>query len=522
MKSEQAPTQQQSLPGRNILLVIADDLGRNLRIYGQEGIATPNIDRLAAQGTVFDYAYASTASCSGSRSTLYTGLHTHENGQYGLKLGYKLLHYFATFDGIESAPGLFNHLGYLTAIIGKVHVGPDHVYPWAKRYEKEGRDATFLRDSLRDCISRSRDEGRPFFATIGFTDPHRDMTRAGFGNRPEGYPEVEEVHYDPDTLTVPPFLTDLPEVRRELSEYYQAVSRMDAGLGMFLDELDRRGVAEDTLVVFLSDNGPPFVNSKATLYDAGVRLPMLARCPGKRAGTRSPNLVSWLDVLPTFLDWAGASHLNSPPPNAQDGVQQQPPAKTDEQPRNGIQHLVSKSGDYVPRRRGRSILPIMDAEEPLPAWDHVFGSHTFHETTSYYPTRFLRDRRYKYHRNVAWKLDFPFAGDLYGALSWEGIRNAPAPVRIGQRLLRDYVRRPPEQLFDLEADPDEVRDLAADPAHAHVLREMRARLERWQRDTGDPWLVRDGQSVRVLYNHLDAGLVLPDRFDFDVENPGNR
>ena len=119
-------------PTNNILLLIADDLGKEmLGCYtGPPTLQTPNIDGLAARGTKFDNAFASTASCSGSRSTIYTGLHTHQNGQYGLNGG---RHHFTTFDGIATAPKLFNDLGYLTAIVGKVHVGPESVYPWTIR-----------------------------------------------------------------------------------------------------------------------------------------------------------------------------------------------------------------------------------------------------------------------------------------------------------------------------------------------------------------------------------------------------
>ena len=472
-----------SRPG-NILLVIADDLGKNLRVYNEPSLSTPNIDRLAVEGTVFDYAFASTASCSGSRSTIYTGLHTHQNGQYGLLRGYQLLHYFTTFPHINTLPKIFNEIGYLTGIIGKIHVGADFVYPWTVNKDREARDVAWIRDQMDGFITKAKNDKKPFHLTIGLTDPHRDMTRGGFGND-QDYRDVKKTTYDPKDVIVPSFLTDVPEVRQELSEYYTSINRLDQGIGMFLDILEKQGVEDDTMVVFLSDNGPPFVNSKATLYDAGVRLPMIIRCPGKTPGTRNGNLISYLDLLPTFLDWAGHNE------------------------RKGT-------------RRGRSFLSILDSEEVHPEWDGVFGSHTFHETVSYYPTRFLRTRRWKYHRNIAWKLDFPFAGDLYGALSWEGIRNMPGPIKIGERPLKDYIQRPPELLFDMENDANEVHNLADKPEYAATLKELRDTLENWQRETEDPWLIRDGQSVRVLYNHLDAGLKLPDRFDFDVDNPGNK
>jgi len=462
----------------NILLMIADDLGRMAGCYGETAIRTPNIDALAGRGTRFDMAFTSTASCSASRSVIYTGLHTHETGQYGLHHDH---HHFMTFADVPTAPRLLNQAGYHTGIIGKVHVGPAEVYPWTLREESGTRDVAWVAARAGAYFAARLADRVPFFLTVGFIDPHRDETRGGFGNDDFG---AEDPVFDPDAVAVPPFLPDLPEVRAELAAYYRSVHRLDRGVGLVLAALDAAGLAEDTLVVFLSDNGAPFLNSKTTLFDAGVHLPLILHRPGQRAGVANPNLVSFTDLLPTFLDLAGAA----PDPG---------------------------------KRRGRSLLPILEDSAPRPGWDIVFGSHTFHEVTNYWPTRFLRTPRYKYHRNVAWQLDFPFSGDLYGSLSWQGIRRTD-PVMIGKRPLRDYVRRPPEELFDLETDPQEVTNLAQDPDQADRLASFRARMEAWQRDTRDPWLYRDGVSVMAVEHHLPNGLHLPERFDFDPDRPGDR
>lgn len=462
----------------NILLLIADDLGRMAGCYGEPAIRTPHIDALAARGTRFDMAFTSTASCSASRSVIYTGLHTHETGQYGLHHDH---HHFMTFADLPTAPALLNEAGYHTGIIGKVHVGPAEVYPWQLREESATRDVGWVAERARAYFD-DRSAGRqPFFLTIGFIDPHRDETRGGFGNDAFG---TDDPVVDPRHVHVPPFLTDLPEVREELAAYYRSVHRLDRGVGLVLSALEAAGLAEDTLVVFLSDNGAPFLNSKTTLFDAGVHLPLIVYRPGQTPGIANPNLVSFTDLLPTFLDVAEAKAATG-------------------------------------KRRGRSLLPILEATAPLPGWDVVFGSHTFHEVTNYWPTRFLRTERYKYHRNVAWQLDFPFSGDLYGSLSWQGIRRTD-PVMIGQRALADYIRRPAEELYDLETDPLEVVNLASDPDHAARLAGFRDRLERWQRETRDPWLYRDGMSVMAVEHHLKAGLHLPDRFDFDPAAPADR
>ena len=481
-------------PTKNILLMIADDLGRSqLSCYGCNALKTPNLDALASSGSRFDMAFASTASCSGSRTTIYTGLHTHENGSYGL-IGQR--NGFQTSDNVETAPQLFNKLGYKTGILGKVHVGPDRLYPWQHRAESDSRDVAKVADQAEDFFKSANSQ--PFFLTIGFVDPHRTLeTRGGFGNVEGNYDErLQDRVFDPQEVEIPPFLSDLPEVRQELSEYYRAIHRMDQGVGMILAALERCGMADNTLVLFLSDNGPPFINSKTTLYDAGVRLPFLLRVPGRTPGIVNSNLVSWLDVLPTFLAWAG--HENYP----------------------------TAEGNVGPRR-GRSILPIMDETKLLAEWDHVFGSHTFHEITNYWPTRYLRNRRYKYHRNVCWKLDFPFAMDLYASMSFEGMRNSATESKeamVGPRTLKSYICRPPEELYDLEQDSLEVKNLAGDEAHAETLKSMRAALEKWQELTEDLWLWRDGTSVVRYreYNYAREGLRIPDRFDFDAENPENK
>jgi N-sulfoglucosamine sulfohydrolase len=146
----------------------------------------------------------------------------------------------------------------------------------------------------------------------------------------------------------------------------------------------------------------------------------------------------------------------------------------------------------------------------------------------------MRTHRYKYHRNIAWRLDFPFAADIYGSLSWEDVRNQVASSKegevgevggekmIGKRKLKDYFFRPPEELYDVWADPLEVMNLAADPGHSGVLEGMRTKLEEWQRRTEDPWFYRDGVSVKFVQYHVDAGMRVPERFEFDLERPGNR
>lgn len=490
---------------RNILLMIADDLGNYTGSYGVSSIKTPSLDKLASEGVRFTSAFASTASCSGSRSTIYTGLHTHENGQYGLNI-FKT--HFQTFPHIEMAPLLFNHGGYLTGILGKVHVGPDEVYPWTWRRESGSRDVAWVADQAEEFFQEAKNGSKPFFLTIGYVDPHRDLTRGGFGNEDPVDGRVQPLDVQLEDVEIPHWLPDLHETRLDFVQYYKAINRMDQGIGMVLQALARQGLADDTLVIFTSDNGPPFINAKTTLYDAGTRLPMIIRRPGGPSGTTNPNMISFIDLLPTLLDWAGLGpgySLSAVP--------------SDQRSLLTPGYLLNKQKADSPPRLGRSFLPILDRTDLLPdsQWQHhVFGSHTYHELQNYWPTRVLRSRRYKYHRNIAWRLDFPFASDLYASLTFEGVRNADPPM-IGKRPLKNYLFRPAEELFDLETDPDEVVNLATDPAYAELLLKLRSTLEAWQKQTGDLWLLRDGCSVKMLSRYAGE-LEVPDRFDIDADD----
>ena len=497
-----------SSPQKNILFLIADDLGKCLGCYGAKGLSTPNIDTFAATATVFDNAFTSTASCSASRTVMYTGLHPHENGQYGL-LG--SVNHYQSFDHIQSAPRLFNALGYQTGIVGKVHVGPPSVFPWQTREESETRNVTWTADRAEAFFRKANENKKPFYLTVGYVDPHRDITTRGeFGNKEDCGGKFTAPDIQRDQVEIPPWLTDVEETRQEYVEYYKSIARLDFGIGLVLEALKRQGLTDSTLVVLCSDNGPPFINSKTTLYDAGVQLPFIVRQPGlDTGGAHSPNLVSYVDILPTFLDWAGAPADFSVPVEAPQGqvftMETRPPSH--------------------PERLGRSFLPILGQEEDLPKaeWQQkVYGSHTFHEITNYWPTRFVRTRRFKYHRNIAWQLDFPFASDLYASLTLEGIRKQssadnPGEIMVGSRTLGQYVKRPVEELYDMEADPLEVENLAERDEFKSVLEEMRADVEAWQFRTKDPWLFRDGQSVVTLQRYAHQDLKVPGQWDFVVD-----
>jgi N-sulfoglucosamine sulfohydrolase len=272
------------------------------------------------------------------------------------------------------------------------------------------------------------------------------VNRFGNAARHEG---VRAERPDPKKVPVPPFLPDIPECREELAEYYQAVDRLDEGVGRLLETLRAAGRREDTVVLFLSDNGIAFPGAKTNLYEPGMRLPLIVRAPGsKRRGAASAAMVSWADITPTVLDLAGARPEG-------------------------------------PRFHGRSFRAALEGEDPA-GWDEVYGSHTFHEVTMYYPMRLVRGRRYKYILNLAHGLPFPFASDLWESATWQAFRERGLS-HYGKRPAEAYLHRPRHELYDLEADPHETRNLAADPEHRKVLEELQAKLKAWQESTGDPW-----------------------------------
>jgi N-sulfoglucosamine sulfohydrolase len=432
---------------RNVVLLVADDLGLQVGCYGDPKARTPNLDALAKNGTRFRHAFAAVSSCSPSRATLYTGLHTHTSGQYGLA---HAGHNFHTRPGVKSLPAVLNAAGYYTGIIGKVHVVPRAVYPFGVEVAAGlggNRNVVAMAAAARKFFADAGD--RPFLLVVGFADPHR--AARGFAND-KSFPGVKAVRFGPSDVTLPYFLPDKPDARQDLADYYQAVTRLDQGVGLVLKALQDAGRGGDTLVIFLSDNGIPFPGAKTTLYDSGIHLPLLVSSPAqRRRGLVNQAMVSWVDVMPTILDWA---QVKAPPGLA-----------------------------------GRSFLPVLEEENPR-GWGAVFGSHQFHEVTMYYPMRMLRTRTHKYLLNLAHPLDYPFASDLYNSATWQGVRKRGDKM-MGQRSVAQFVRRPREELYDLEKDPNELKNVAGDAKYAAVLAELRKRVKEWQEKTGDPWTIKD-------------------------------
>lgn len=418
----------------NIVLYVTDDWGTDIAgCFGNPVVRTPGLDALAAEGLRFPRAYCTTASCSPSRSVILTGMYNHANGQYGLAHSE---HHFASFPNIKSLPVLLANAGYRTLCAGKFHVEPEPAYHFAATLPVAAPQV--MAERCRPFITEESDA--PFFLYFCTTEPHRPFRREG------------AAPVDPKDVLVPPWLPDTPECREELAAYYGSIECADRGLARLIELLKETGRWDNTVVIFISDNGAPFPGAKTTLYEPGTRLPCVLRdpAPGRR-GAVCNAMISWADLTPTILDYAGAV-----------------PDK--------------------PRFHGRSFRAAAAEESPT-GWDEVYGSHTFHEVTMYYPMRSVRTRQHRLIWNIAHPLEYPFASDLYESATWQATLASKAEY-YGRRKVDAYLHRPRFELYDLENDPDEVVNLADDPAHAGLLLELQAKLKSFQERTKDPWILK--------------------------------
>ena len=428
---------------KNVVLIIADDLGMQLGCYGDPVIKSPNLDALAKKGVRFTKAYASVSSCSPSRASIFTGLYSHQNGMYGLQ---HPPHSQQCHAWVQGLPNLLRNAGYYTGLIGKFHVGPEASFNFHRlALNTKERNVAFMAQQAKAFLKTA--EKKPFFLVMGYQDPHR--AKEGFGNEPYAT-DKNEVKYDPQKVVVPYHLPDCEAVRKDLAEYYQSVSRMDRGVGLLLEVLRELGQLDDTLIIFISDNGIPFPGAKTTLYNAGIHLPLIVVGPGLPLGKTNNALVSFTDLTPTILDWTKADAPKYKLP-------------------------------------GKSILPIVNDDNPK-GWDTVFASHQFHEITMPYPMRAIVTPKYKLIANLDHQKEYPHASDLWGSPSWQHVRKTGEKM-MGQRSVASYLNRPKEELYDLTTDANELKNLASDPAHAKTLGDLRQRLRAWQQETSDPWTI---------------------------------
>jgi N-sulfoglucosamine sulfohydrolase len=443
----------------NMVLIIADDMSwDDVGAYGHPTIRTPHLDRLAREGMRFDQAFVTISSCSPSRASIITGRYPHNTGA-------EQLHWPLPADQVTFVEAL-RDAGYWTAAAGKWHMGDairdrfDLVLDAARLAAASqtmpgGGDLSGAEEWIETLRGRPRDQ--PFFLWFAAFDPHRDYTEGA----------IERPHRR-DEIVVPPYLPDVPEVRDDLALYYDEVTRLDDYVGQVMDELGRQGVAENTLVLFISDNGRPFPRDKTTLYDSGIRTPWIVYWPaGLPGGRTSASLVSTVDIAPTFLELAG------------------------------LEPLASFSG--------RSFLPILkDPDARIRS--HVFAERNWHDFDD--RSRAVRDNRYKYIRNDYTDIRNQPPADAVRSPTFQAMRRLRDAGSLSPEASRMFaVPRPAEELFLVAEDPHELRNLVLDPRHASALHELRRVLTAWQEETGD-----NAPEARTPDGfHPETGDVIPGR-----------
>jgi arylsulfatase A-like enzyme len=430
----------------NLVLILADDMAwDDCGAYGHKTLRTPNIDRLAREGMRFDRAFLTCSSCSPSRSSIITGRYPHNTDAE--QLHWPLPKEQVTFvEKLKAA-------GYWTAAAGKWHLGEAvkgrfdvvHEAGTAGFQLPSGAGAPagkMIQDKDESGCGQwvptlqSRPKDKPFFLWLAAFDPHRDyQTNA-----------IPVPHGTADVV-VPPYLPDVPEVRRDLALYYDEITRLDGNIGRVLDELDRQGVATNTLVLFLSDNGRPFPRCKTTVYDSGIRTPFLVRWPGHvKPGSVCASLVSSVDIAPGFLELAGLP--------------------------------------VAPGMQGWSFVRLLSKPQAK-IRDHVFAEHNWHDFDAL--GRAVRTERFKYIRNLDPELPNTPPADAVRSPTFVAMRRLRDKGLLTQEKLACFtVPKPAEEFYDLATDPHELRNVLSEPRYARVLDELRAELDKWQRDTRDP------------------------------------
>jgi N-sulfoglucosamine sulfohydrolase len=425
----------------NVLLIVSEDNGPHLGCYGDPYIATPHLDRLASEGVRFTRAYTTQAVCSPGRASILTGLYPHQNGQIGLAT-----HKYAMYESFPNIPSLLKEAGYRTGIIGKLHVNPESAFPfdywWNDRdyISFANRDVDQIAERASGFMHAS---DTPFFLMVNYPDAHLPFHRQQFG--------VPETPYEADEVVPPPFVgIETPRLRAHTADYYNCISRLDSGVGLLLEALQRAGKAEETLVIFTTDHGPQLSRGKTSIYEAGLRVPYIMRWPGRvKKGLVRDELLSHVDILPTIMEAAG---LTCP-------------------------EIVA----------GQSVLPLIRGASP--AWrEYLFAEWGSGGPTIYFPQRSVRDGRYKLIVNLLQDRASPSRGYSGPGQQWtpgatlEEIAGADEPIRRAYDL---YAHPPAEELYDLENDPWEFDNLAGRPECRAVQQRLRDRLQSWQIETHD-------------------------------------
>jgi uncharacterized sulfatase len=420
-----AASSQKQADRPNVLWITCEDMGPHLGCYGDDYSDSPNLDRLAAKGMLYQYAWSNAPVCAPARSTIISGLYPPSIGSQHMRSSTHLP------DGMLMYPCYLREAGYYCTNNSK------------QDYNLQ-RTGKVWDESSRKAHWKNRADGQPFFAIFNITTTHESQIR----RRPH-----KAVH-DPAKVRVPAYHPDTPEVRQDWAQYYDKIAEMDAQAGRRLDELEEAGLADDTIVIFYSDHGSGMPRSKRWPYNSGLHVAMMVYVPEKfrhlapkeyKPGGKSDRPVAFIDLPPTLLSTVGLE-----PPKHMQGHAFMGKYETEPQP-------------YIYGFRGR-----MDER-----YDMV---------------RSVRDQRYIYIRNyMPHKIYGQHVSYMFQTPTTQVWKRLYDEEKLNAAQSHFWETKPPEELYDLENDPDEVNNLADSPNHREILERMRKAQRDWAvriRDVG--------------------------------------
>lgn len=408
---------------RNILYIHTHDSGRYLEPYGVN-VKTPNIMRLAQEGTLFRSMYCAAPTCSPSRVGLLSGMAPHSSDMLGLaQRGFQMDDY-----GKHLASYL-NEQGYMTCLFGVQHEAPEsEMIGYQYVYEADCDESDFMSRDKGACghaaaYLREYREEKPFFLSVGFIHTHRR------------YPEDAEKYINPDYVTPPPTVADTKENRRDMAAYMRSAQIADECVGEVLEALRESGQEDNTIIIFTTDHGIAFPFMKCNCYDTGIGVTFIMKYKGNPAAGKVCNsLLSQVDVFPTLCEMNGL-----PKP------------------------------EYLQGKSFAGVFENLDAK----IRDEIFAEVTYH--AAYEPMRCIRTERYKLIRYY----DF-HDGHVPANIDESSCKT----LLIDSGLLRKSRDR--EMLFDLYMDPMERENLIGNPDYKDIYTDLRLRLEDWMEKTKDP------------------------------------
>ncbi len=426
----------------NVLLFTADDMHRDsLGCFdGQVPGLTPNLDVFASQGMRFEYAHVNVAICQPSRGVLATGRYGHNSGVLG---------FMHTDRDIPTVMQTLRDAGYLTGVLGKVgHSTPKADYTWDFVHDQNelghGRDPDIYYGFCKEFLTRCRREGRPFYFMVNSHDPHRPYHIPG---KPIKGAKEPSRTYTPDEVSVPGFVPDLPGVRKELSYYLNSSRRLDDTFGKTMQALKESGFEDNTLVMFLSDNGIAIPFAKCNAYLASTRTPWLIRWPGvvKQSAVDKEHFISGIDFFPTICEAIGL-----PVPPGLDGV---------------------------------SFLPLLKSKRQS-GRDKVFTQIDMKAGGDAVPMRCVQDKRFGYIFNPWSDGTFWYRNNNEGLTMNAMVEAATNDPYAAQRV-NMFRYRALEEFYDLKHDPDCIHNLIDQPEYKNEVERLQSRLKEWMRKTND-------------------------------------